>query len=392
MSLSVQPGDRRLLSLAFNQDNSCLAIGTKDGFKIFDCDTCRCCYKRSEGAINVVEMLFSTSLVAVVGAGQQPALSPRRLSVFNTTTDTLQAELNFVSSILCVRMNRKRLVAVLERKTYIHDLGQLTILHTIDTVSNARALCALSPNHENCYLALPASTTDGSVLVFDALDLHALCQIQAHRSPLAAMSFSSDGLLLATASDQGTVIRVHSIPQAFKAYTFRRGNYPATIYSLSFGPPSQVPQLLAASSASGTIHVFKLGNFARSRNEDLTSSVGQTSNGMAAGLLASVIPNSMSDMVESERCFLTIKNGSPPNIRSHCAIAAHLEYPEEDDDEAPTFISSSNRARIFIVTAGGFFHEWSITVGQGRESTCTLQREVALLSSSSSDEISAHFV
>lgn len=43
------------------------------------------------------------------------------------------------------------------------------------------------------------------------------------------------------------------------------------------------------------------------------------SNGMAAGLLASVIPNSMSDMVESERCFLTIKNGSPPNIR-RCAL------------------------------------------------------------------------
>ena len=38
----------------------------------------------------------------------QPALSPRRLSVFNTITDTISAELNFVSSILCVRMNRKR--------------------------------------------------------------------------------------------------------------------------------------------------------------------------------------------------------------------------------------------------------------------------------------------
>ena len=33
------------------------------------------------------------------------------------------------------------------------------------------------------------------------------------------MSFSSDGLLLATTSDQGTVIRVHSIPQASKVKT-----------------------------------------------------------------------------------------------------------------------------------------------------------------------------
>ncbi|XP_024379632.1 autophagy-related protein 18b isoform X2 [Physcomitrium patens] len=350
---NLQASDRRVLSLAFNQDNSCLAIGTQDGFKIFNCDTCQCCYKRSEGAINVVEMLFSTSLVAVVGAGEQPALSPRRLSVFNTITDVLSAELNFVSSILCVRMNRKRLVVVLERKTYIHDLGQLTILHTIDTVSNSRALCALSPNHENCYLALPASTSNGTVLVFDALDLHAVCQIQAHRSPLAAMSFSSDGLLLATASDQGTVIRVHSIPQASKVHTFRRGSYPVTIYSLSFGPPSQVPQLLAASCASGTIHVFKLGSYSKPRTEDPLGNVGQT---------------------------------------SHCAIAAHVEDSSEDGDEAPTSTSSSNRARIFVVTTGGFFHEWSITVGQGKESSCTLQREVAILSSSLSDEISAHFV
>lgn len=41
------------------------------------------------------------------------------------------------------------------------------------------------------------------------------------------------------------------------------------------------------------------------------------SNGMAAGLLASVIPNVMSDMVEPERCLVTIKNGSPPNVRRY---------------------------------------------------------------------------
>lgn len=41
-------------------------------------------------------------------------------------------------------------------------------------------------------------------------------QIQAHRAPLAAMALSADGYLLATASEQGTVIRVHVIPQAAK--------------------------------------------------------------------------------------------------------------------------------------------------------------------------------
>ncbi len=131
---------------------------------------------------------------------------------------------------------KDRMVVVLERKTYIHDLAQLTVLDTIDTISNPRGifskhlnlpplqsyicnilmqthffnmafffffffffilcqlfcrpdtfvdlhsdtagLCALSPNQENCYLALPASATSGSVLVYDTLDLHALCQVR----------------------------------------------------------------------------------------------------------------------------------------------------------------------------------------------------------------------
>ncbi|CAM6040989.1 unnamed protein product [Sphagnum compactum] len=368
-------GSRRILYLGFNQDHSCLAIGTKDGYKIFNCDTCSCCYERSEGAISVVEMLFSSSLIAVVGAGEQPALSPRRLSVFNTSTGVNLAELNFVSSILAVCMNRKRMVVVLERKTYIHDLAQLTVLETIDTISNPRGLCALSPNQENCYLALPASATSGSVLVYDTLDLHALCQIQAHRSPLAAMAVSGDGLFLATASQQGTVIRVHCIPQASKAFTFRRGTYPVPIYSLSFGPPSQSPQLLAATCASGTIHVFKLGS-----NSRWTA---------AAGLLASVMPDSMSDIVDSERCFITIRNGSPPGIRSHCAVAGYVD--DLSDDGIPSN-SMTNRARIYVATASGYFHEWSLVVGPGREGTCSLERECALLSSASDDEISAQFV
>ncbi|CAM6101249.1 unnamed protein product [Calypogeia fissa] len=375
--MAEQNGSRRVLFCAFNQDHSCLAMCTREGYKIFNCDSCACCYQRSDGAISLAEMLFSTSIVAVVGAGEQPALSPRRLNVYNTTTEASIAELNFVSSILAVRMNRKRLIVVLERKTFIHDLARLTALESIDTVSNPKGLCAFSSNHDNCYLALPASTTSGAVLVYDALDLHALCQIQAHRAPLAAMALSADGFLLATASEQGTVIRVHVIPQGSKAFTFRRGSYPSAIYSLSFGPPSQYPQLLAANSASGTVHIFRLDTMERLRNRP------------ASGLLSAVIPDSMTDMVDSERCFITIRNGFPPGVRSYCAIAAHPE--EVGDDGQPITPRSNKKARVLVVTSNGYFHEYWVTVGSGREGSCTLERECALLTNSS-DQIFAHFV
>lgn len=83
---------------------SCFAVGTRDGFRIFDAQTGRLCYERCEifqdralvvimlvrpwyylvvkawrviwfptaiGAFSIVEMLFSSSLLAIVGAGEQ---------------------------------------------------------------------------------------------------------------------------------------------------------------------------------------------------------------------------------------------------------------------------------------------------------------------------------
>lgn len=41
-------------------------------------------------------------------------------------------------------------------------------------------------------------------------------QIDAHRSPLAAMVLSFNGMYMATASEQGTIVRVHLISDATK--------------------------------------------------------------------------------------------------------------------------------------------------------------------------------
>lgn len=84
------------------------SVGTKDGFKIFDALTGRLCYENNLGGLNIVEMYFGTSLIGVVGTGEQPALSPRRLCLFNTNTGATKKDLNFKTSILAVRLSRRR--------------------------------------------------------------------------------------------------------------------------------------------------------------------------------------------------------------------------------------------------------------------------------------------
>uniref|UniRef100_A0A7N0VH74 Autophagy-related protein 18b n=1 Tax=Kalanchoe fedtschenkoi TaxID=63787 RepID=A0A7N0VH74_KALFE len=219
--MSNQSSSYPILCASFNQDNTSFAVGTKNGFRIFDSSTGRLCYERVVGAFNIVEMLFSSSLLAIVGAGEQPALSPRRLCMFNTITGNPLRELNFLTSILAVRMNKRRLVVVLQEKTFVYDLNTVAILDTIDTVPNAKGLCAFSCSLDGCYLALPASTTKGSVLIYNVMEFQSHCEIEAHRSPLAAITLSANGMYLATASEQGTIIRVHLVSDASKIFYSR---------------------------------------------------------------------------------------------------------------------------------------------------------------------------
>lgn len=349
-----------ILCASFNQDNSCFAIGTRDGFKIFDSNTGRLCYERAMGAFIIVEMLYSSSLLAIVGAGLQPSLSPRRLCLFNTTTGNALRELNFLTSILAVCVNRKRLIVVLQEKVYIYDINSLAILDTIDMVPNLKGLYAFSPSLDGCFLALPASTAKGSVLVYNVMELHSHCEIDAHRSPLAAMVFSSNGMYIATASEQGTIIRVHLVSEASKSYSFRRGTYPSTIFSLSFGPSKQLPDTLVATSSSGSVHAFSLGFSINQRSRRSTS------------ILGSIIPESVNDVLDPAYHHV-LHNGFPAGVKSYAVI----RKVDKIGDSASGSVAC--RATVSILTYSGYFLEYTLSINHQNESSWVLEREFNLL-------------
>jgi autophagy-related protein 18 len=176
-------------------------------------------------------------------------------------------------------LNRKRLAVVLEEEIYLYDISNLAHLTTIATSPNPNGIFSLSPSSENCYMVYPlpkpredqgerrpahapppsalVPPTSGEVIVYDTDSLKAVNVIEAHRSPLSCVALNSDGTRLATASETGTIIRVFSVPDGQKLFQFRRGTIPSTIYSMSFNLTST---LLCVSSASETIHIFRLAS------------------------------------------------------------------------------------------------------------------------------------
>ena len=103
------------------------------------------CVVDLDGEVGWVEMLGSTSLVALVGGGgDRPAFSPRKVVVYNTKTRASICEVAFKTVVLGVRLNRRRLVVILEARVHIFDMQDMSALHVVDTGHNPRGLCVLS--------------------------------------------------------------------------------------------------------------------------------------------------------------------------------------------------------------------------------------------------------
>lgn len=281
--------------ITFNQDASCVALGVNNGYRIYSCksDVSKRFQLDQPEAVGLVEMLYKTSLLAIVALGEEPGALPRKLKIMNSKRQVTLCDLIFPSTILLVRLSINRMVVLLESQIYIYDLASMTLLHTIETSPNTNRLCALSHSTEpdgTSLLAYPlppktithesllvngintnggsnlaqsniqsvsnAPNRVGDAIIFDLTTLQPLAVIEAHKAALSAMCLSNDGTLLATASDKGTIVRVFQVQTGVKLYQFRRGTYPTKIYSLMFSLDNRY---VVATSSSGTVHIFRLG-------------------------------------------------------------------------------------------------------------------------------------
>ncbi|KAA1477431.1 WD40 repeat-like protein [Dentipellis sp. KUC8613] len=417
----MQRTNSNMLFANFNQDFTCISVGTRKGYSITNCDPFGRVYTMNDGARGIVEMLFCTSLIALVGAADQPSSSPRKLQIVNTKRQSMICELLFPSSILAVKLNRKTLVIVLENEIYIYDISNMRLQHVIETTPNPEAIVALSPSADNSYLAYPSplptptplssqppsqpapaaqSTPTGDVLLFSTKTLSVTQLIRAHKAPLSALALNSTGTLLATSSEKGTVIRVWSVPGAEKLYQFRRGTREARIYSMNF---NIVSTLLAVSSAHDTVHIFKLGtqrggpasasSSGTGRVEDASPSGsvdsregagameggydafidGKKKNGVSSSLrrkslhltknltssVGGYLPNTLTEMWEPSRDFAYLKL---PTSGARCIVALSGTMPQ-----------------VMVVSSEGYFYSYNIDLENGGE--CQLMKQYSLLDS-----------
>ncbi|XP_072311679.1 WD repeat domain phosphoinositide-interacting protein 1-like [Eucyclogobius newberryi] len=351
----AQPG---FICASFNQDTTSLSMGTKTGYRLFSVTSVDKLDLIHEGVecpdVYIVERLFSSSLVVVVSLSM-----PRRMNVYHFKKGTEICNYSYSNNILSVRLNRQRLVVCLEESIYIHNIKDMKLLKTLlNTPTNPSGLCALSVNHSNSYLAYPGSATIGEITVYDANSLSTVTLIQAHDSPLAALTFNASGSKLASASEKGTVIRVFNIPEGEKLFEFRRGmkRY-VSISSLSFSADGQ---FLCASSNTETVHIFKMEQ--PSPREDEESPTWSTYVGKMFTAASTYLPSQVSDMMHQDRAFATVRLNMF-GLKNICALALIQKLP-----------------RLLVASSDGFLYIYNVDPQDGGE--CVLVQKHRLFEGS----------
>lgn len=108
-------------------------MGTKKGFRIYNCDPFGKFYENGlgqsfpfwilsqgcleEGGAGICEMMFASSIVAIAGTGEPATFSPRKLRIFNTK---VQAE-SFSSYELLFQETNGGLWAELSEQDFGHQ-------------------------------------------------------------------------------------------------------------------------------------------------------------------------------------------------------------------------------------------------------------------------------
>jgi hypothetical protein len=277
-----------VLSVSLNAECTHFSVALENGFRVFCAKTCeqklaRGCdvqiapvleanmHAEVGGGIGCAEMVGTTNYIALVGGGKQPKFPQNKVCVedsgwlltneadfvyevqiWNDTTKVVATAMEFNTPVQRVRISQTHLVVVQLNKVGIYKMKVPPVkLTEYETANNPYGLCELGKS----IVAFPGRTI-GQVKLFDVTTGN-VSIIPAHEGPLRAIALSRKGDIVATASEQGTIIRLWSFPSCTKITEFRRGVDQAAVFSLAFSPNGTT---LAITSDKSTLHIFDINS------------------------------------------------------------------------------------------------------------------------------------
>ena len=243
-----------ILYINFNQDGTCIAVGTETGFKIINISPfLDLYYKDLNGGIGIIEMLYKTNILALVGGGKNPKFKLNELIIWDEEKDAQICKITTKYKILNTKIRENKIYIANKSQILVFDFNTLNLIETLET-KNIRGLISLC--YKEDIVAYPDIQHEGTVKIKN-YDTNKEDTLKAHKTPLNCIQLNQDGTMIGTCSLKGTLIRVYNIANKQLIREVRRGAESANVNCISFDISQKY---FIVVSDRKTIHLFFLIN------------------------------------------------------------------------------------------------------------------------------------
>ena len=259
MEDSNEDNGEKCLYATFNHDSTCFCIGTNKGFRLYNSYPLKCLIKRDiEGGVGVIDILNRCNIFAFVGTGDNDRYQPNKVILWDENKSKAINELILIYPIKNIKFKREKIFLICENNVVVFDSDNYEKIDSIKTCSNKRGIFGISSDAKKNIISYP-STEIGKIIIKNYDEKkdgnYITLKINAHQSEIVSLGMNSDGSLVASASERGTLIKVFRVKDGAIIQELRRGTEAAEIYSIAFDFASSY---IACSSNKGTIHIFNV--------------------------------------------------------------------------------------------------------------------------------------
>lgn len=159
-----------------------------------------------QGGFSYVAQLYSTQILMLVGSSNNLKNPSTKVYMWDEYQVDMKGNVSFRSDIKNVLVGREKFVVILEFITYVYTWIPLQCIDSIYTAPNEAGVGAISLDKDK-FLQVTLDTISGHVQVKNYY-LGTTQRRFLHENPITCVAINPAGTLAASASEQGTIIRV----------------------------------------------------------------------------------------------------------------------------------------------------------------------------------------
>ncbi len=242
----------------FNEDGSCITIGTKNGFKIITTNPFTNYHKRIIGrGIGIIEMYHSSNILALTGNDKNSKFPSNKLIIWDDNKEEIIKEIIMSYKIRIVKIIKNFLFIVNDIKAYILNFENLLLIESFEIFSSEKELISFSVNEETkiAYIDSDYKTIHIKKLGSDKKNK---IKIQDEELKLVYITFNFKGDILAAATLGKIYLYKCSNKEIIREINndnLKNGN----INCISFSENNKYLGVSVTENNSGRINIFDIG-------------------------------------------------------------------------------------------------------------------------------------